>query len=390
MPAHAVTPFPEDDKQLQEYMQDRRVIGYDPLVQPALLRHEITPTDASRLAIATARYNAARILAGQDERVLVIVGPCSIHSPEQAIEYAKLLKGKIPAWENLLIVMRAYFEKPRTTVGWKGLINDPDIDGSFQINKGLRTARQLLCDLTNLGVPVGSELLDTISPQYIADLISWGAIGARTTESQLHRELASGVSFPIGFKNGTDGSVSVAIDAMRSSSNPHAFMGVTEHGLAAIVKTRGNQDVHVILRGGTKGPNFASEHVTAAAKAIEKARPKNHPSIMIDCSHGNSQKNHNNQPKVVDDICSQLVAGDNTITGVMIESNINSGRQDVPSEGPNGLRYGVSITDACVDWATTVLMLDKLNDAVGQRRAYLIEQGFQRPAGFQRSTPPSP
>jgi len=387
---HTVTPFPEDDRQLRLYMQDRRVIGYDPLVQPALLRHEITPTEASRHTIASARYNSARVLAGQDERVLVIVGPCSIHSPEQAIEYAKLLKTKIPTWKNLLIVMRAYFEKPRTTVGWKGLINDPDIDGSFQINKGLRTARQLLCDLTDLGVPVGSELLDTISPQYIADLISWGAIGARTTESQLHRELASGVSFPIGFKNGTDGSVSVAIDAMRAASNPHAFMGVTEHGLAAIVKTRGNQDVHVILRGGTKGPNYASEYVTAAAKIMEKARPQNHPSIMIDCSHGNSQKNHNNQPKVIDDICSQLVAGDKTITGVMVESNINAGRQDVPLEGPSSLKHGVSITDACVDWAATVAMLDKLNEAVGRRRIFLIEQSLQKPAGFARPSPPSP
>ncbi|KAG9307883.1 3-deoxy-7-phosphoheptulonate synthase [Chiua virens] len=386
MPSYTITPFPEDDKQFQEYMQDRRVIGYDPLVQPALLLHEITATEASRYTIASARYNSARIAAGQDERVLVIVGPCSIHCPEQAIEYAKLLKSKIPSWENLLIVMRAYL----TTVGWKGLINDPDIDGSFQINKGLRVARKLLCDLTDLGVPVGSELLDTISPQYIADLISWGAIGARTTESQLHRELASGVSFPIGFKNGTDGSVTVAIDAMRSSSNPHAFMGVTENGIAAIVKTRGNQDVHVILRGGTKGPNFASEHVTAAAKAIEKARPKNHPSIMIDCSHGNSQKNHNNQPKVVDDICSQLVAGDTNITGVMIESNINSGRQDVPAEGPSALKYGVSITDACVDWEATITMLDKLNEAVGKRRDYLIEKGLAKPASFTRSSPPSP
>ncbi|KIK93755.1 hypothetical protein PAXRUDRAFT_144347 [Paxillus rubicundulus Ve08.2h10] len=390
MQAYNVTPVPEDDKQLQQYMQDRRVLGYDPLVQPALLRHEITPSENSRLTIASARYNSARVVAGQDDRVLVIVGPCSIHSAEQAIEYAKLLQAKIPTWENLVIVMRAYFEKPRTTVGWKGLINDPDIDGSFHINKGLRVARQLLCDLTDLGIPVGSELLDTISPQYIADLISWGAIGARTTESQLHRELASGVSFPIGFKNGTDGSVSVAIDAMRSSSNPHAFMGVTEQGLAAIVKTRGNQDVHVILRGGTKGPNYASEHVKLAAKAIEKARPQSHPSLMIDCSHGNSQKNHNNQPKVVDDICTQLAAGDRTITGVMIESHINSGRQDVPAEGPSGLKYGVSITDACVDWEVTVGMLDRLNEAVGQRRAYLIEQGFQRPAGFQRETPSTP
>ena len=381
-----VTPVPDtdDDKLMQKYIQDRRVIGYDPLIQPALLRHEITPSDVSQLTIASARYNAARILAGQDDRVIVIVGPCSIHSPSQAVEYAKLLKAKIPNWNNLLIVMRAYFEKPRTTVGWKGLINDPDIDGSFNINKGIRIARQLLCDLTDLGVPVGSELLDTISPQYIADLISWGAIGARTTESQLHRELASGVSFPIGFKNGTDGSVGVAIDAMRASSNPHAFMGVTEQGLAAIVKTRGNQDVHVILRGGSKGPNYASEHVRAAAANIEKARPHHHASIMVDCSHGNSQKNHNNQPKVVDDICTQLAAGDRNITGVMIESNHHEGRQDVPAEGPSGLKYGISITDACVDWETTVGMLDRLNEAVAQRRTTLMEQALKKPAGFQR------
>ncbi|KAL4246858.1 Phospho-2-dehydro-3-deoxyheptonate aldolase [Abortiporus biennis] len=378
-----VTPVPEDSEKMQIYIQDRRVIGYDPLVQPALLRHDIVSSPESQNTIARARFAAARILAGQDDRVLVIVGPCSIHSTEQALEYARRLKEKIPNWGNLLIVMRAYLCKPRTTVGWKGLINDPDIDGSFKINKGLRLARQLLCDLTHLGIPVGSELLDTISPQYIADLISWGAIGARTTESQLHRELASGVSFPIGFKNGTDGSVTVAVDAMRSSSNPHAFMGVTEQGLAAIVKTRGNQDVHVILRGGTQGPNFSSEHVKAAASQIEKARPGHLPSIMIDCSHGNSQKNHNNQSKVVDDICSQLRAGYKNITGVMIESHINSGRQDVPPEGPSNLKYGVSITDACVDWETTVEMLDKLNEAVKERRDLLIEQGLKKPAAFE-------
>ncbi|CDO76752.1 hypothetical protein BN946_scf185028.g3 [Trametes cinnabarina] len=243
------TPIPDDEQDMQLYIQDRRVIGYEPLVQPALLRHEIVSSPASLRTIASARYAAARILAGKDDRLLVVVGPCSIHSPAQAIEYANLLKQKIPQWNNLLIVMPLITprlplsEKPRTTVGWKGLINDPDIDGSFKINKGLRLARQLLCDLTAIGVPVGSELLDTISPQYISDLISWGAIGARTTESQLHRELASGVSFPIGFKNGTDGSVTVAVDAMRSASNPHAFMGVTEQGLAAIVKTRGNQAI---------------------------------------------------------------------------------------------------------------------------------------------------
>jgi len=354
------------------------VAQYDPLIQPALLRHDIQSTLEAHRTIASARFNAARIVTGHDDRVLVIVGPCSIHSPEQALAYAKLLKEKIPTWPNLLIIMRAYFEKPRTTVGWKGLINDPDIDGSFQINKGLRLARQLLCDLNHLGVPVGSELLDTISPQYLNDLISWGAIGARTTESQLHRELASGVSFPIGFKNGTDGSMTVAVDAMRSSSNPHAFMGVTEHGTAAIVKTRGNQDVHVILRGGTKGPNYSAEYVREAANAIAKARPHTQPSIMIDCSHGNSQKNHNNQPKVLDDICTQLRSGDRNITGVMIESNINEGRQDVPAEGPADLKYGVSITDACIDWQTTVTILDRLNGAVQERGQGLLDASWNK------------
>ncbi|KAG8736234.1 hypothetical protein FRC10_009548 [Ceratobasidium sp. 414] len=374
------TPVPQDPERFQKYIEDRRVIGYDPLVQPALLKHEIPASKESQQTIAHARFAASRIIAGQDDRLLVIVGPCSIHDPKQALEYADRLRAKIPEWDGLLIVMRAYFEKPRTTVGWKGLINDPDIDGSFQINKGLRIARSLLCELTARGVPVGSELLDTISPQYIADLISWGAIGARTTESQLHRELASGVSFPIGFKNGTDGSVSVAVDAMRAAASPHAFMGVTDQGLAAIVKTRGNQDVHVILRGGTKGPNYSAEYVQPAAAAIRKARPADHPSIMVDCSHGNSSKNHNNQPKVCADICAQLAAGETAITGVMIESNINPGRQDVPPEGPSGLKHGVSITDACIDWDTTVETLNALNEAAKQRRAFLIEQQFAKKA----------
>ncbi|KIY69266.1 3-deoxy-7-phosphoheptulonate synthase [Cylindrobasidium torrendii FP15055 ss-10] len=372
-------PIPEDDmygsSPKPEYIQDRRVLGYDPLIQPALLLHEIEPTPAALKTIAAARFHASRIVAGQDDRILVIVGPCSIHSPEQAIEYAKLLHALMPELPNLQIVMRAYFEKPRTTVGWKGLINDPDLDGSFKINKGLRIARRLLCDLTDLGVPVGCELLDTISPQFISDLVSWGAIGARTTESQLHRELASGVSFPIGFKNGTDGSVTVAIDAMNSASNPHAFMGVTEQGLAAIVKTRGNKDVHIILRGGSKGPNFKSEFVREAAGNIEKKRKEAPPSVMIDCSHGNSNKNHRNQPLVLDDVCVQLANGERAITGVMIESNLNDGRQDVPPEGPGALKPGVSITDACVNWDATVDMLKRLNEAVGKRRETVAAQG---------------
>ncbi|KAG7447289.1 3-deoxy-7-phosphoheptulonate synthase [Guyanagaster necrorhizus] len=385
---HDVTPNPdfEDDTKVQQYIQDRRVVGYDPLVQPALLRHEIVSSAQAKKTIASARFTAARILAGSDDGILVIVGPCSIHSAEQALQYATLLKQHIPKWNNLHIIMRAYFEKPRSTVGWKGLINDPDIDGTFKINKGLRIARQLLCDLTDMGVPVGSELLDTISPQFIADLISWGAIGARTTESQLHRELASGVSFPIGFKNGTDGSIGVAIDAMQSSSNPHAFMGVTEQGLAAIVKTKGNKDVHVILRGGSGGPNYKTEYVRKAAADIEKKRKTVFASIMIDCSHGNSQKNHKNQPIVLEDVCRQLEEGEKNITGVMIESNIKDGRQDVPPEGPHGLKHGVSITDACVDWEATVQMLDRLNEATGKRREKVMKEAFGRPPAFARAT----
>ncbi|KAF8515734.1 3-deoxy-7-phosphoheptulonate synthase [Hysterangium stoloniferum] len=377
-PASAV--YPTDKDRIDEYLDDKRVIGYEPLIQPALIKHEIVPSARSRRTIANARYDASRIIAGQDDRVLVIVGPCSIHSTQQAIEYAHLLKAKIATWPNLLIVMRSYFEKPRTTVGWKGLINDPDIDGSFKINKGLHVARQLLCDLTDLGVPVGLELLDTISPQYLADLVSWGAIGARTTESQLHRELASGSSFPIGFKNGTDGSVTVAVDAMRSAERPHAFMGVTTQGLAAIVKTRGNTDVHIILRGGSSGPNYASEHVQKAAAAVKKARPDYHNSLMVDCSHGNSSKNHLNQPIVLASLGDQISAGSTAITGVMLESHINGGRQDVPKVVEQGksvmdmLKHGVSITDACVDWAMTVDMLDGLNEAVGKRRTLLASQ----------------
>jgi len=240
----------------------------------------------------------------------------------------------------------------------------------------LRMARQLLCDITAMGIPVSVELLDTISPQFIGDLLSWGAVGARTTESQLHRELASGVSFPVGFKNGTDGSVTIAIDAMRASERPHAFLGVTEQGLAAIVRTTGNKDLHMILRGANSGPNYKSEYVKAAAAAAEKARPDAHPSIMIDCSHGNSSKDHNNQPLVLDDVCEQIKAGERPIVGVMIESHINAGRQDIPPEGPQGLKYGVSITDACVDWETTVPMLDKLNEAVKERRQNRLQAGL--------------
>jgi len=365
---HIVSPFPdfEDAEKVQQYIQDRRVIGYDPLVQPALLRHEIVSSPHAQKTIASARYNAARIVAGQDDRVLVIVGPCSIHSPEQALEYANLLKAKIPEWSNLLIVMRAYFEKPRTTVGWKGLINDPDINGSFKINKGLRIARQLLCDITDLGVPIGSELLDTISPQYLADLHSWGAIGARTTESQLHRELASGLSFPVGFKNGTDGSLDVAVDAIGSVKHPHHFLSVTKPGLVAIVGTTGNEDSFVILRGGKSGTNYDVKSIAAAKQALAKAGLNGR--LMIDCSHGNSEKKHTNQPGVARAIAAQIEAGESGIMGVMVESNINEGAQKVPKEGKEGLKYGVSITDACIHWEDTEKVLADLAQAVVKRR----------------------
>lgn len=297
-----------------------------------------------------------------------MVGPCSIHDPATAVEYAHRLKALSEKLSpDLFIIMRAYLEKPRTTVGWKGLINDPDIDESYQINKGLRISRQLYADLTGLGMPIASEMLDTISPQFLADLISLGAIGARTTESQLHRELASGLSFPIGFKNGTDGSLGVAVDAVGAAAAKHCFMGVTKQGLAAITKTSGNDHGFVILRGGSKGTNYDAESVKAARESLRKKGQRE--IMMIDCSHGNSQKNHRNQPLVAKTIGDQLRNGEDGIIGVMIESNINEGNQKVPPEGPAALAKGVSITDACISWDTTLEVLEQLANAVRARRA---------------------
>lgn len=279
----------------------------------------------------------------------------------------RLLKVKEELKGELLIIMRSYFEKPRTTVGWKGLINDPDIDNSYNINKGLRVGRKLLCELTDSGMPVAVELLDTISPQYLADLMSWGAIGARTTESQLHRELASGVSFPVGFKNGTDGNIKVAIDGIGSASSPHHFLGVTKQGTVSITHTTGNPDCHVILRGGNDGPNFEKEYIEKAKEQMVKSKLR--PNIMVDCSHGNSNKDHRNQPKVSANLADQIAKGETAVIGLMIESHINEGKQSVPAEGPAALKYGVSITDACVDFDTTVDMLHVLANAVKTRRA---------------------
>lgn len=298
---------------------------------------------------------------------MVMVGPCSIHDPATALEYcARLKKLADELSGDILVIMRAYLEKPRTTVGWKGLINDPDIDESYQINKGLRVSRQLYRDLTAAGMPIASEMLDTISPQFLADLISLGAIGARTTESQLHRELASGLSFPIGFKNGTDGGLTVAVDAIGAAKAKHSFMGVTKQGLAAITRTAGNDHCFVILRGGSKGTNFDAASIQIAKEALKKKGLRE--GLMVDCSHGNSSKDHNNQPKVAASVAEQLRAGETAIVGVMIESNINEGNQKVPPEGPSALKKGVSITDACINWETTEVVLKDLASAVRDRR----------------------
>ncbi|QUC16554.1 uncharacterized protein UV8b_00795 [Ustilaginoidea virens] len=346
---------------------DTRILGQDPLISPALLASEIPMTDSAIRTVVKGRKDASDIIMGRSDRLLVVVGPCSIHDPEAAHEYAAKLKALSDRLsDDLCIVMRAYLEKPRTTVGWKGLINDPDIDSSFQINKGLRVSRQLFVDLTSRGMPIASEMLDTISPQFLADCISVGAIGARTTESQLHRELASGLSFPVGFKNGTDGNLGVAIDAIGAAAAKHHFMGVTKQGLAAITRTKGNEHGFVILRGGSKGPNFDKVNVQAAKKSLKDKGQK--LAIMIDCSHGNSQKNHNNQPKVAQVIADQVREGEKAIVGVMIESNINEGNQKVPAEGPSALKRGVSITDACINWETTVTVLQDLAAAVRTRR----------------------
>ncbi|KAI7868293.1 3-deoxy-7-phosphoheptulonate synthase [Spinellus fusiger] len=349
-------------------MDDLRVTGYNALLTPAFLEEELPCSQKSCETISASRQEASAILHGKDDRLIIIVGPCSIHDTEAAKEYCqRLLKVKETVQNELLIIMRSYFEKPRTTVGWKGLINDPDINNSYNINKGLRVGRELLCELTDAGMPVAVELLDTISPQYLASLMSWGAIGARTTESQLHRELASGVSFPVGFKNGTDGNVRVAIDGIGSASASHHFLGVTKNGTVSITHTTGNSDCHIILRGGNDGPNYEAKDVQAAKSAMVKAGiPAN---IMIDCSHGNSNKDHRNQPKVASCVAQQVAAGENAIIGLMIESHIHEGKQSVPEEGPANLRYGVSITDACIDFETTELVLTELASAVKARRA---------------------
>ncbi|GIK04182.1 3-deoxy-7-phosphoheptulonate synthase [Aspergillus viridinutans] len=350
-----------------EVNEDTRVLGYDPLLSPQFLQSEIPAPAHSIETVRSGRNQAIEIIEQRDDRLLVVVGPCSIHDPATALEYATRLKELSQKLSGeLCVIMRAYLEKPRTTVGWKGLINDPDIDETYNINKGLRVSRKLYADLTGMGMPIASEMLDTISPQYLADLISLGAIGARTTESQLHRELASGLSFPIGYKNGTDGNLTVAIDAIGAASHPHRFLGVTKQGLAAITKTTGNEHGFVILRGGNKGTNYDRESIKSAREALRAKKQRE--VVMVDCSHGNSKKDHRNQPLVAKEVADQLCEGQDAIVGVMIESNINEGNQKVPPEGPSGLLKGVSITDACINWETTVTVLEDLADAVRTRR----------------------
>jgi 3-deoxy-7-phosphoheptulonate synthase len=346
-------------------IDDVRIGAVRPLITPALLEEKLPVPDAAQALVESSRAAISRVLHGQDDRLIVVVGPCSIHDHGQAMEYARALKAQADALkDDLLVVMRVYFEKPRTTVGWKGYINDPHLDDSFAINEGLEMARRLLLDVLALGLPVGTEFLDLLSPQFISELVSWGAIGARTTESQSHRQLASGLSCPVGFKNGTDGGIKVATDAIQAAQAAHAFMGMTKMGQAAIFETRGNDDCHVILRGG-KQPNYSAADVDAACALLKAAGLREQ--VMVDVSHANSSKQHARQIVVAEDVAQQIGAGDARITGIMIESHLQEGRQDIVPGTP--LKHGVSVTDACISMAQTVPVLEQLAQAVRQRRS---------------------
>lgn len=354
---------------MQYQTDDLRIHGITEVASPARVHEALPITDQASETVAQARNQIHEILQCKDDRLLVVIGPCSVHDPKAAMEYANKLKDEAERLkDDLLIVMRVYFEKPRTTVGWKGLINDPDLDESFEINKGLKMARKVLLDINNLGLPAGTEFLDLISPQYIADLVSWGAIGARTTESQGHRELASGLSCPVGFKNGTDGTMRIAVDAMRAAQRPHVFMSLTKAGHSAIFSTTGNDDTHIILRGG-KRPNYDVESVNIAAEEMSSAGLE--PRLMVDLSHANSQKDHEKQITVGHDVSRQVARGDQRILGVMIESHLLGGRQNI--EKGKVLEYGKSVTDACIAWEDSVPLLENLADAVRQRREAVAE-----------------
>ncbi len=350
---------------MKHVTDDLHIGGLKPLIAPAVLIEELPVSEEASTLVWKAREETAAVIDGKDDRLVAVVGPCSIHDTDAALDYADRLGvvAKSLAGE-LLVVMRVYFEKPRTTVGWKGLINDPGLDGSFDINRGLHLARHLLLDLAERGIPAGSEFLDTIIPQYTADLVSWGAIGARTTESQIHRELASGLSMPIGFKNGTDGNTKVTVDAIAAARNAHHFLSVTKQGMSAVVETTGNRQCHAILRGSHEGPNYSRESVAALAAELEAAGLA--PRIMIDCSHGNSRKDPARQAGVITDVAGQVASGSTTVVGVMVESHLVGGHQNVGNG--SGLTYGQSITDACVGWDETVPMLEELAAAVRTRR----------------------
>ena len=343
---------------------DLRIQSLETLSPPSQVIGEAPTTSRISETVGEARRATHDILHGADDRLVVVIGPCSIHDPIAALDYARRLAAERERHAGELeIIMRVYFEKPRTTVGWKGLINDPDLDGGFRINEGLRLARGVLLDIATLGLPAACEFLDVTTPQYIADLVAWGAIGARTTESQIHREMASGLSCPVGFKNGTNGDVKVAVDAVLAASQPHHFLAVTKEGRAAIATTTGNDDAHIVLRGG-KTPNYDAASIAAAAGALSAAGLP--PRLMVDASHANSGKNHENQPAVVADLCAQLAIGAPQIMGLMIESHLVAGRQEIV--GGRALTYGQSVTDACVDWETSVGLLDALAAAVRDRR----------------------
>ncbi|MBK0392536.1 3-deoxy-7-phosphoheptulonate synthase [Ramlibacter algicola] len=359
-----MTPARLEDEPAAANVDDVRIRQIRPLISPALLQQDIPADAAVNDFVAASRRRVADVVHGRDPRLLVVVGPCSIHDYDQAIEYARRLQGLARELDDaLLLVMRVYFEKPRTTVGWKGFINDPSLDGTYRVNEGLRLARRLLLEIARLGVPAGTEFLDLLSPQYLSDLISWGAIGARTTESPSHRQLASGLSCAIGFKNGTDGSVQMAADALVACKASHAFMGMTKMGVAAVFETSGNEDCHVILRGGSRGPNYSPQDIEAACAVLRKSGVTER--VMVDCSHGNSEKKYERQVDVAKALAGQVEAGEHRILGLMVESHLRAGRQDLKPGAP--LQHGVSITDACLGWEATEELLRSLAAAVTAR-----------------------
>lgn len=343
------------------------VLGFTTIITPDALKQVFPETEEGALFVSNARRTIREILTGEDKRLLAVVGPCSIHDTKAALEYAARLKELADeVSDKIFVVMRVYFEKPRTTVGWKGLINDPDLNGSHQISKGLGIARNLFCSITDLKLPIACEMLDPITPQYLADMISWGAIGARTTESQTHRELASGLSFPMGFKNGTDGGLKIASDAMAAAMHPHSFLGIDSDGRTAIVQTNGNKSVHIVLRGGNDAPNYFPEDIEKTTALLKKNKLPD--AVMVDCSHANSYKDHTRQAEVLDNVIDQILAGRENLVGVMIESNLFAGNQNFPETLADlkSLKYGVSITDKCVDWDTTAEMLRKAHKRLSE------------------------